>query len=145
MEGLRQFVVFNMENEDYGIDIADIHEIDRPKEITIYKFPKAPDYVVGIINLRGEIVPIINLRKRFNLPNKEIDRDSRIIIVKLGKKMTGLVVDKVAKAVELMPEEISTTPEEMPVSGLYVKSVGKKDSQIITILDIKAILNTSGN
>jgi purine-binding chemotaxis protein CheW len=138
----RQFVVFNMEDEDYGIDIKDIHEIVRPKEILINPVPKTPAFVQGIINLRGEVVPIINLRSRFELSDKEISGDSRIIIVRLDRKMIGLTVDKVSEVIDIMSNEINPPPEETKdIHSRYIKGVGKKGDRLVTILDIKEVLN----
>lgn len=143
MDGATQFIVFSIEGEDYGIDIQDIHEINRLKEISITEVPKTPDYVEGIINLRGEVVPIVDLRKRFNLPEKEADKDSRAVVVKLDKKMIGLIVDKVDEVITLMPGEIMPPPDEIKdIDSRYIQGVGKKGDKIITILDIKEILDT---
>lgn len=142
MNEAMQFIVFSMEKEDYGIGIRDIYEINRLKEISITKVPKSPEYVEGIINLRGEIVPIVDLRKRFDLPSKEADKDSRAVIVKLDKKMIGMIVDKVDEVITLMPEEITPTPDEIKdIDSRYIKGVGKKGDKLITILDIKEILD----
>lgn len=142
MNGAMQFIVFSIDKENYGIGIQDIHEIDRLKEISITEVPKTPDYVEGIINLRGEVVPIVDLRKRFELPYKEADKDSRAVVVKLDKKTIGLIVDNVDEVITLMPEEITLPPEEIKdIDSKYVKGIGKKNDKIITILDIKEILD----
>lgn len=142
MDSPKQFVIFNMENEDYGIDITEIYEINRLKEVLITEVPKAPKFVEGMINLRGEVVPVINLRKRFGLPFKEYDNDTRIIIVKFENKMIGLIVDQVKEVVTLMNEDITPAPDEIrDINNKYVKGIGKKDKAIETILDIKEILN----
>lgn len=139
-----QYIVFNIENEDYGINVLDIYEINRLRDISITPFPKAPYFVEGIINLRGEVVPVINLRKRFGLQPKDMNKESRIIITKLDKKIIGIIVDNITKTIDLLPKNISLTPEGVNINNKYVKCVGKKGEEIITILDIKEVLDTSG-
>lgn len=142
MDKPKQVIVFNIEGEDYGIDISEAHEINRLKEITIMEFPKAPDFVEGIISLRGEIVPVINLRKKIGLPEAKKDKNTRIIIVKLDKKIVGIIVDNIIKTIEFEPEEISPVPESMKdVNSKCVRFVGKKENDIVTILDVKELLN----
>lgn len=142
MENLKQYIVFNMENEDYGIELADVYEINRLREINIIEFPKAPQFVEGIINLRGEVVPVIDLRKRFKLPEKEITKDSRVIIVKFEKKTIGLIVDNVTKTVEFYENELANPPDGLrDVNSKYIKAVGQSEGEIVTILNVKEILN----
>lgn len=143
LENLRQVIVFSLDNEDYGIDVENICEVNRLKEINIVEFPKAPDFIEGIINLRGEVVPIVDMRKRLKMPAKERDRHSRIIITKIEKKTVGFVVDKVIKAAEFLPQEISTSTDEITQNGKYIKAIAKKDSEIIVILDVKEIINNT--
>lgn len=142
MEDIKQYIVFNMENEDYGIELSDIYEINRLKEITVIEFPKVPEFVEGIINLRGDVVPIVDLRKRLHLPFKERTKDSRVIIVRLSKKTIGLIVDNVTKTVEFSTDELSDPPEGIrDVSDKYIKAVGKTEEDIVTILNVREILN----
>lgn len=144
MEDTRQFIVFSMEKEDYGINIKEIHEINRPKEISITEVPRTPDFVEGIINLRGEVVPVIDLRKRFGLEPKEVDKESRIIVVRLEKKMIGFIVDSVNEVITFTKEEITLPPDEIKdIDSRYIHGVGKKDNMIVTLLDIQEIINST--
>lgn len=139
----KQYVVFDMNHEEYGIDIMRIHEINRLKEIHITQVPKVPDFIEGIINLRGEVVPIVNLRKKFGIPSKEIDKESRIVIVKAEHKSIGLLVDRVSHVVDLGTSEITSPPEEIQKSCQYVIGLGKKGERIIFLLDIEKALKIS--
>lgn len=137
----KQYVVFELEAEEYGIDILNIHEINRLKEISISKVPKTPDFIEGIINLRGEVVPVIDLRKKFSLDAKAIEKESRIVIVKLKNKVVGLLVDSVSHVITLSDEDISPPPEEVKVNSEYIVGLGKKNDRMIFILDIYKILD----
>lgn len=136
-----QYVVFHLDNEEYAIDIVKIHEINRLKEITITKVPRVPDFIEGIINLRGEVVPIINLRKKFGIEPRQISKASRIVIVKILEKMIGLLVDSVSHVVSFENAEISPPPEEIKVNCQYITGLGKKGKRMIFLLDIEKILH----
>lgn len=137
----KQFVIFRLDREEYGVDIQKVTTIERM--LTIARVPKTPDFIKGVINLRGEIIPIIDLRKKFNLPRMEENEDTRIIIIKLGEVSAGMIVDAVAEVTQLSEEAIET------VAGLtgeramdYILGVGKLDNRIITLLDLEKILKT---
>ncbi|MEW9121945.1 MAG: chemotaxis protein CheW [Thermotaleaceae bacterium] len=135
-----QYVVFHLAQEAYAIDIVKIHEINRLKEITITKIPQVPDFIEGIINLRGEVVPIINLRKRFAIPPKAISKESRIVIIKIWDKVIGLLVDSVSHVITFEEIDIAPPPEEIQISCNYVKKLGKTGKKMVFILDIEQIL-----
>ena len=103
-----QLVSFELEGEEYGIDVLSVREIIRMPTIT--KMPNTPDYVDGIINLRGTVVPIISLRKRFGLWEREGDRNSRILVMEVGGGLTGFVVDAVAEVIRIQSSEIQPPP-----------------------------------
>lgn len=136
-----QYVVFHLDNEEYAIDIVKIHEINRLKEITITKVPRVPDFIEGIINLRGEVVPIINLRKKFGIDPKQINKESRIVIVKIFNKVIGLLVDSVSHVLTFEVIEIASPPEEVKISCEYITGLGKKGKRMIFLLDIEKILH----
>lgn len=135
-----QFVVFKLENEEYAIDIMKAHEVNRLKEIKITGVPKLPNFIEGIINLRGDVVPIVNLRKKFNLPSKPIDKKTRIVIVKVDKKFIGLLVDSISNVLSFEEVEISPPPEEVKVNCEYILALGKKNKRTVFLLDIDQIL-----
>jgi purine-binding chemotaxis protein CheW len=103
-----QLVSFELEGEEYGIDVLTVREIIRMPSIT--KMPNTPDYVDGIINLRGTVVPIISLRKRFGLWEREGDRNSRILVMEVGGGLTGFVVDAVAEVIRIQSSGIQPPP-----------------------------------
>jgi len=141
-EAEKQYVVFQLENQEYGIEIKQVHEIDRLKEIVISPVPKTPDYVQGIINLRGEIVPIVDLRKKMELPVKEVDKKSRILIVKIEKKIVGLLVDGVSEVVDVNENNISLPPDEITdINTKYLTGVARINKKLILLLDIDQILD----
>lgn len=104
-----QLVSFELDGEEYGIDVLAVREIIRMPALT--KMPNTPDYLDGIINLRGTVVPIISLRKRFNLMEHEQDRQSRILVMEVGNGMTGFIVDAVAEVIRVSSAEIQAPPE----------------------------------
>ncbi|WIF95813.1 chemotaxis protein CheW [Caminicella sporogenes] len=138
-----QYVVFSLCGEEYAIDILKVNEINRLKEIKITKIPKTPDYIDGIINLRGDVVPILNLRKKFHMKHRDIDKETRIVIVKIDSKIIGLLVDSVSHVLTLEEKEISPPPEEIKISSQYIVGVGKKGSRMIFILDIEKLFDSS--
>lgn len=103
-----QLVSFELEREEYGIDVLTVREIIRMPTIT--KMPNTPDYMDGIINLRGTVVPIISLRKRFGLCEREEDNSCRILVMEVGKSLTGFVVDAVAEVIRISSADIQPPP-----------------------------------
>jgi purine-binding chemotaxis protein CheW len=103
-----QLVSFELGGEEYGIDVLTVREIIRMPSIT--KMPNTQDYVDGIINLRGIVVPIISLRRRFGLADRDIDRQSRILVMEIGAGLTGFVVDAVAEVIRISTAEIQPPP-----------------------------------
>lgn len=103
-----QLVSFELNQEEYGIDVLSVREIIRMPDIT--KMPNTPDYIDGIINLRGTVVPIISLRRRFGLYEREEDRNSRILVMDIGGSLTGFVVDAVAEVIRISSAEIQPPP-----------------------------------
>ena len=122
--GEEQLVVFTLANETYGVDISTVNEIIRMQEIT--EVPMTPDFVEGVINLRGRIVPVIDLRKRFNLEMAEVTQSSRIIVVELNDITVGMIVDSVSEVLRLPKENTEPTPPMVSgVDSAYLKGVGK--------------------
>jgi purine-binding chemotaxis protein CheW len=137
----QQFVIFNLGGEDYGLEISSVEGIIKMQPIT--RMPKTPDYVEGVINLRGMVVPVIDLRKRFNLPSSEATKDTRIVNVYVNKTKVGMIVDGVSEVVRL-PDEAVEPPPAM-VSGVditFIRGIAKLDDRLITLLDLNRILST---
>jgi chemotaxis signal transduction protein len=138
-----QLVTFMLGPEEYGIPISQIQEIDRLSKIT--KVPKAAEFIEGITNLRGEVIPVLDTRKRFELDTKQSDDRTRIIIVDLGGVKTGLVVDSVREVLNLARKDIAPPPEAIG-SGIdqqFISGIGKVDAgkRMIVLLDVERILS----
>jgi purine-binding chemotaxis protein CheW len=137
-----QLVTFLLDKEEYAIQISHVQEINRMTEIT--KMPGAPALVEGLVNLRGSIIPALNLRRRFGLPDREHDDRTRIIIVDLDSKKTGIVVDAVSEVLRFERSLIEATPEVVSGSmeGEYISGVGKLDEgkRMVLILDLHKII-----
>ncbi len=134
----RQLVVFSLLNENYGIDIYKVQEIIQYRDITFV--PKAPPFVKGVINLRGKIIPVIDLKERFNLPEKEITPDTRIIVVEISSQTVGLIVDSVTEVLRIPKDNIEPPPPVTTIEADFIEGVGKLDERLIIILDIDKIL-----
>jgi purine-binding chemotaxis protein CheW len=138
--GSKQYVVFNLEDEEYGIDIAKICEINRLKEIKITKVPKVASYIQGIINLRGDIVPIVNLREKVGLDSKILDKDSRVIILNVNQIFVGILVDRVSSVLIFDEMELMNPPEEINNDFKFINRIGYKKDHTIFIFDIEKAL-----
>jgi len=140
--GEQQFVTFRLGDGEYGVPIAKIQEIDRASKMT--RVPRTAEYVDGITNLRGEVVPVINARKRFNLPQKEADERSRVIIMELSGVKTGLLVDSVREVLNLASKDIAPPPASLSttIDRQYISGIGKVDGdkRMIVLLDVEKIL-----
>lgn len=134
----RQLVVFSLLDEDYGIDIYKVQEIIQYRDITYV--PKAPVFVKGVINLRGRVIPVIDLKERFGLPEKEITSDTRIIVVEISSQTVGLIVDSVTEVLRIPKTDIEPPPPVTTIEADFIEGVGKLDERLIIILDIDRIL-----
>ena len=142
MEGdLNELISFEVGEEEYGLDILRVKEVIRIREIT--RLPKAPSFVKGIINLRGDVIPIIDLRDRFGLEHKEYTTMTRVIVVDVNGKLVGMVVDAASQVVRIPADQIEPPP---PIAGglsvEYIRGVGKLDERLIILLQIDRILST---
>lgn len=137
----RQFVIFKLDEQLYGVDIQSVQIIERMKGIM--RVPKAPYCIQGVMNLRGEIIPVINIREQFGLVHKQYSDDTRIIIVKLEDTMTGIIVDAVKEVVELNNDEIEAVQNvQGKMNNNHILGVGKieEEGTIITLLNLKNIV-----
>lgn len=137
---LLQLVGFQLDDEEYGIDILKVQEINRITEIT--KIPQSPDFVEGVINLRGNVIPIIDLRKRFNMPEKAYDKQTRIVVGEIGDRTVGFIVDAVSEVIRL-PEDTIEPPPNITSDDRtdYILGVGKLEDRLLMLLDIDKILS----
>jgi purine-binding chemotaxis protein CheW len=132
-------VGFNVGRETYGIPITALHEIVRVPEITAV--PDAPDYLEGVINLRGKIVSVVDLRKRFSKTATPIDRHSRILVVEHRGRLAGMIVDSASEVIKIPDSDIETAPAMMREGGLdCVTGLGKYKGRLIILLDISKVL-----
>ncbi len=140
-EKLMQLVGFTIGKEQFGVDILMVQEIIRSAPIT--SVPNSPDFIEGVINLRGNIIPVIELRKRLNLYNKETsEKDSWILILDIDSRVTGFIVDSVTKVMKILESTIEPPPEVV-VAGLenqYIKGVCEIADTLMILLDFNRIL-----
>ena len=138
-EEILQLVSFNIGQEEFGLDIQSIQEINRMVDIT--HVPNSPEFVSGVINLRGKVIPIINLRKRFGFPPKENDKNTRIIVVELGDMVVGFVVDAVSEVLRI-PKSITEPPPSVVanIGSEYITAVAKLENRLLILLDLERIL-----
>jgi purine-binding chemotaxis protein CheW len=139
MEKDCQVVGFRIGNETYGVRIASVREIVRVPEITTV--PNAPDMIEGVINLRGKIIPVMDLRKRFGNSAVQPDKKNRILVVELDNKLLGLIVSSASEVLKIPPSEIES-PGSVFAEGesSYVTGVGKLKGRLIILLDIARLL-----
>lgn len=136
-----QIVVFSIGRESYGVPIDSVHEIVRVPDVTTV--PDAPAFFEGVINLRGRIVPVVDLRIRLRLPRAERTRSSRVLITEDGGRVVGLLVDAVSEVRKLPTEAVEAPPEMITAVGIeYITGVAKAGGRLIIFLDIKKILST---
>lgn len=138
-EKIRQFVEFKLGEEEYGVDILQVKTIERMMPVT--RVPKAPSFVEGVINLRGEIVPVIDLKKRFNLPPGQITDNTRIIIVALEDITVGMIVDSATEVIQLPQEAIEPAPTIAgSIDSNFLDGVGKLDGKLLILLNLSKVL-----
>lgn len=138
---MMQFVIFNISNEEFAIDIKKVKEIIRVKKST--RIPQAPSFIQGVINLRGDVIPVVDLRKRFGLDATEITNETRTVIVEIRDDLLGLIVDAVTEVLRIDEEEIEPPPNN--IAGLkaeYISGVGKVDERLLIILNIEKLLTS---
>lgn len=139
-EELLQLVVFQLGEEEFGLDIMQVQEIIRIPEIT--RIPHSPDYVKGVINLRGKIITVINLDTRFGMEQKVHDDNSRIIVAEVDENVVGMVVDSVSEVLRLPLSTVEPVPEiiSTKINANYLKGVGKLEDRMLILLDITKVV-----
>jgi purine-binding chemotaxis protein CheW len=137
-----QVVTFALGSEEYGVDIAQVQEINRM--VTITHVPRAPQFMEGVINLRGQLIPIIDLRTRFGMQRSERTKNTRIVVTEIGTKRIGMVVDSVSEVLRIPVEQIEDAPDL--VAGIdteYIRGVGKMGDRLIIMLDLRRVISGS--
>lgn len=143
LANLQQLVTFELFGEIFALPILDVREIIRPTAIT--PVPQAPNFVEGVINLRGQIIPVVDLRKRFGIAAETSTDDTRIIVVELGSGIViGLIVDAV-REVERIPTDTITAPPALvagSVGAEYIKGISNHEDKMIVHIDMRKVFNT---
>ncbi len=137
---LLQLVTFRIGEEEFGVDILAVQEIIRLLQIT--PVPRAPASIEGVINLRGKVIPVVNMRSRFSLPARQATSQTRIVVMELEEKIVGFLVDAVSEVLRIP----ATTVEEPPpvVAGIgseYIRGVGKLDGRLLILLDLTHLMS----
>lgn len=142
---MKQYVAFRLGQEEYAFDIASVREIFPTQDIT--KVHRSPKHIEGVINLRGKLVTVVDLRKRFKLDAKTLDENARIIVVDATDAPVGFMVDEVTEVVRLSAESIEPVPEYVAqeIESEYVSGIAKLDERLITIIDPLKVLELSTN
>ena len=141
-----KYLTFKLGNETYGIEILKIQEIIGMMKVT--HFPKAPSFVRGVINLRGKVIPVIELREKFMMDRKEDDDKTCIVVVRLEQKDTeitqGIIVDEVSEVMDIEESQVELSPSfGNDVNLEFIKGVGKIQEKVVILLDVNKILNDS--
>lgn len=134
-----QLVTFSVGQEEYGVHIEDVEGVIRIPEIT--HLPQTESFLKGVINLRGDIIPVIDMRERFNMESVEYSQTTRVINVKINEKLIGLIVDTVSQVITMEEKDIEDTPDIIHgISKEYIEGIGKYNDLMIIILKIEKIL-----
>ena len=140
-QATREVLVFVLGSEEYGVDILKVQEIRGYEKVT--PLPKAPDYLKGVVNLRGTIVPVIDLRVKFGLAEPRYDSFTVVVILRIGARVVGIVVDGVSDVVQLAAHEIRDAPDMgTVVDSSFLAGLATQDGRMILLLDIERLLSS---
>ncbi len=140
MSEIQQFVIFSVDEQIYGVEILKIKEVVSYQEIT--PLPNMRAFIKGIINLRGIILPVFDLREKFKLPETTYTSFHAIIVMEVSGRVMGVIVDEISDVVDLFPEEVQAVSSLPPgVQAEYMKGIGKKESELIVLLDVDRLLS----
>ncbi len=136
-----KFLTFVLSNEEYGIEILKVREIIGIMEIT--PVPQTPDYMKGVINLRGSVIPIVDLRLKFAMPEVERTKETCIIVAEVGATQVGVIVDSVSEVTDIKGEDIEEAPNfGQEIDTNFIMGLGKTKKKIVILLDIEKVLTT---
>ena len=133
-----KYLTFHIGTEDYGISIAYVTEIIGIQSIT--EIPEMPDFIKGVINLRGKVIPVMDVRTRFKLSPREYDERTCIIVVEIDGTSVGLVVDAVNEVADIPEDQVEAPPKSKRKGGSYIQGIGKIDKEVKILLDVNKIL-----
>jgi len=137
-EDITQLVGFIIGEEEYAIPILNIQEIIKP--ITYTRVPRTPDYVLGMFNLRGNVIPLIDLRRKFHIAAQNENAETRYIVMKDEDNIAGFVIDKLTEAIRLKSSQIDPAPETLKREKGMISGIGKREHSILTILKVEELL-----
>ena len=136
----RQLVVFSIADEVYAVDIHQVKEIIRVPEIT--RVPRTPEFVEGVVNLRGSVIPVIDLRKRLGFEAGQAGRDQRIVVMEMGEQTVGMIVDSVSEVLQVDVEDIEPpSPYVLSVDSQYIVGIAKLEERLVILLDADRVLS----
>ncbi|MGC4375657.1 chemotaxis protein CheW [Fictibacillus sp. Mic-4] len=136
----KKVIVFQLNDEEYGVDVHQVKSIERVLPIT--RIPRTPDFIKGVINLRGIVTPILNLRSRFNMEEIETNENTRIIIVTVDMMEVGLIVDGANDVIDIPVDAIEPPPEVVGgVCAEYIEGVAKLENRLLILLNLEKVLN----
>ena len=137
---LMQLVTFSLDEEEFGVDILKVQEIIRMMEVT--KVPNSPEFVEGVINLRGKVIPVIDLRSRFGLDSHAYDKDTRIMVIDIKNMIVGFVVDAVSEVLRITADTVEPPPPVVAgIESDYISGVGKLKDRLLIMLDLDRLLS----
>lgn len=138
---LLQLVSFRLGPEEFGLDILKVQEIIRVQELT--RVPNMPEYIEGVINLRGKVIPVIGLRKRIGLDSQVHDKKTRIVVVDVQGNVLGFIVDSVSEVLRIHSETVEPPPQLGKKERDYISGIGKLDSRLLLLLDLDRLMSGS--
>ena len=139
---LREFLAFKLGAEEYGIDILRVQEIRSYEEPT--RIANAPPFIKGVVNLRGVIVPIIDMRMKFNLEQANYDDFTVVIVLNIGSRVVGMVVDAVSDVITLQPDQLRPVPEfNSTIASDHILAIGAVENRMLILVDIEKLMTSS--
>lgn len=140
MQTEKQLVVFDLASAAYGVDIGAVREIIRMQNIT--SVPRTPSFVEGVINLRGKVIPVVDIRKKFDLPIAEENEENRIVVVDIGGQDIGVIVDAVTEVLRIAADSVEAPSTFIKTADSdYLMGIAKIDDRLITLLDLERVLS----
>ncbi len=140
-DDLIQLVTFRIGEEEFGVDILAVQEIIRIMQITMV--PRAPEFIEGVINLRGKVIPVINMRTRFNKPALDQDSNTRIVVMELENKIVGFLVDGVSEVLRIPESTVEDPPPVVAgIGSEYIRGIGKLDNRLLILLNLDNLLGS---
>jgi purine-binding chemotaxis protein CheW len=138
----KQYVVFDLGGEHYGVDIAAVEGIIKLQGIT--SVPHAPAFIEGVTNLRGKVLPVVDLRRRFNLPAGATSKETRIVVVEMNGATVGMIVDGVSEVLQVPDEAVEPpSPIVMTIDSAFIRGIAKVHERLIILLDLSQVLNAA--